>query len=81
MLYLFWCRLKRVGKLFAVKKATLKRKVHIMIDFIVAAAIYLGLMFLVFFCLSFVTIGVTYAVAAFVRRCVYTFRSPGLALK
>lgn len=52
-----------------------------MIDFIVAAALYLGLMFLVFFCLSFITIGITYAVADGVKRCVHWFRPPDVALK
>lgn len=52
-----------------------------MIDFIIAAVMYLALMFVVFFSLSFVTIGITYAVTGFVRRCMHWFRSPGLVLK
>ena len=52
-----------------------------MIDFIIAAVLYLALMFILFFCLSFVTIGITYAAAAFVKRCMNRFRSPGLVLK
>jgi hypothetical protein len=51
-----------------------------MIDFIVAAILYLGVMFTVFFCVSFVTIGIAYAAAAFFRRCLHGFRSPGLSL-
>ncbi|MDA8139257.1 MAG: hypothetical protein M0036_11455 [Desulfobacteraceae bacterium] len=52
-----------------------------MIDFIIAAILYLSLMFVIFFCLSFVTIGITYAFASFVRRFIVWGRSPGLALK
>ncbi len=52
-----------------------------MMDFIIAAVLYLALMFILFFCLSFVTIGITYAVAAFVRRCMNRFRPPSLVLK
>ena len=52
-----------------------------MIDFIVAGIVYLVVMFVVFFCLSFVTIGITYAVAGFARRFLSWFREPGLALK
>ncbi len=52
-----------------------------MIDFIFAGVIYLALMFVVLFCFSFVTIGITYATTAFVRRCLNWFRQPDLALK
>lgn len=52
-----------------------------MLDFIIAGAIYIILMFVLFFCLSFFTIGIAYAVAAFIRRCMQWFRSPDLALK
>ncbi|WP_161807231.1 hypothetical protein [Desulfatitalea tepidiphila] len=52
-----------------------------MIDFIIAAVLYLALMFVLFFCLSFVTIGITYAATSFVRRCLGRFRSPDLVLK
>ena len=52
-----------------------------MIDFIIAAVLYLALMFILFFCLSFITIGITYAAAAFLKRCMHRFRSPSLALK
>jgi len=52
-----------------------------MIDFIIAAVLYLALMFVLFFCLSFVTIGITYAATSFVRHCLSRFRSPDLVLK
>jgi hypothetical protein len=52
-----------------------------MINFIVAGMLYLIMMFLVLFCFSFVTIGVTYAAAAFVRRCMHWRHQPHLALK
>ena len=52
-----------------------------MMDFILAGLIYLGLMFVVFFCFSFVTIGLTYAVTAIVRRCISRFRQPHLAMR
>jgi hypothetical protein len=52
-----------------------------MIDFIIAAILYLMLMFVVFFCISFFTIGITYAFASFVRRCLLWGRSPDLLLK
>jgi hypothetical protein len=52
-----------------------------MIDFIVAAVLYLSLMFVVLFCFSFVTIGIAMAVTGCARRCLNWFRSPDLALK
>lgn len=52
-----------------------------MIDFIFAGMIYLTLMLGVLFCFSFITIGITYAAAAFIRRCMYWTREPHLALK
>lgn len=52
-----------------------------MIDFIVAALLYLALMFALFFCLSFFTIGITYAFAAFIRRFMNWNRSPDFVLK
>jgi hypothetical protein len=52
-----------------------------MIDFVIAGLLYLALMFAVLFCFSFITIGITYAAAAFVRRCVQWIHQPGLALK
>jgi hypothetical protein len=65
-----------------IPKATpLKKKGAIMIDFIIAAALYLVLMFVVFSCLSFVTIGIMYALAGFAKRCMHGFRSPDLVLK
>lgn len=51
-----------------------------MFDFIIAAILYLGVMFTVFFCVSFATIGISYALAAFVRRCLHGFQSPDLSL-
>lgn len=52
-----------------------------MINFIFAGMIYLTLMLGVLFCFSFITIGITYAAAAFIRRCMYWTREPHLALK
>ncbi|MBT8338393.1 MAG: hypothetical protein HKP58_14530 [Desulfatitalea sp.] len=52
-----------------------------MIDVIIAAALYIMLMFVVFFCLSFVTIGLTYAFATLVRCCFHRFRQPEFVLK
>lgn len=52
-----------------------------MIDFIFAAILYLGIMFVVFFSLSFITIGLTYATASFARRCFNRFRQPDFAMK
>jgi hypothetical protein len=52
-----------------------------MIDFILAGIIYLALMVVVLFCFSFVTIGITYATAVFIRRCVQWLRQPHLAIK
>jgi hypothetical protein len=52
-----------------------------MVDFIFAGILYLGVMFVVFFSLSFVTIGITYVIAAFARRCIARLRQPNLALK
>ena len=52
-----------------------------MIDFVIAGMVYLFVMFVVFFCVSFVTIGVTYGVAVFVRRCLNPAKQPDLALK
>ncbi len=52
-----------------------------MIDFIIAGALYLMLMFALFFSLSFVTIGVFYAAAVCIKRCMHWFRPPGLVLK
>lgn len=52
-----------------------------MFDFIVAGALYIVLMFVLFFCISFITIGIVYTFALCVRRCMGWFRSPDLALK
>lgn len=52
-----------------------------MIDFVLAGIMFLGLMFAVMFCFSFVTIGITYAAASFVRRCLNWVRQPHLAIK
>ena len=52
-----------------------------MIDFILAGILYIALMFSIFFCLSFVTIGITYAAAAFLRHFVQLFRQPDLVMK
>jgi len=52
-----------------------------MLNFIIAAVLYLALMVVVFFCLSFVTIGVAYAFAGFIKRFTHRDRSPLLALK
>lgn len=52
-----------------------------MIDFIIAGAIYLAMMFIVFFCLSFVTIGITYAMTAGFKRCLHWNRAQQLGLK
>jgi hypothetical protein len=52
-----------------------------MIDFILAGMVYLGVMFAVFFCLSFVTVGITYTLANAARRCANWMRQPGPATK
>ena len=52
-----------------------------MIDFIIAGAIYLTMMFIVLFSLSFVTIGITYAMATGFKRLLHWNRTTQLALK
>ena len=52
-----------------------------MIDFVLAGIMYLALMFAVLFCFSFVTIGITYAAASFIRRCLHWVRQPNYVLK
>ncbi len=52
-----------------------------MIDFILAGLVYLGVMFIVFFCFSFVTVGITYLLANTARRCTNWMRQPRHALK
>jgi hypothetical protein len=47
-----------------------------MIDFILASILYLGVMFIVAFCISFVTIAIAYAFVAFIKWC----RQPGYAV-
>jgi hypothetical protein len=49
-----------------------------MLDFIIAGALYITLLFILLFCISFVTIGIAYAIAIFMRRCPSGFRSPDL---
>ena len=51
-----------------------------MIDFIVAGLLYLGIMFVAAFSLSFLTIGITLSVASFVKRCFMRTHQPGLRL-
>jgi hypothetical protein len=52
-----------------------------MLNFIIAAALNLALVFVVFFCLSFVTIGVASAVAGLLKRRTNRMRSTFLAAK
>lgn len=52
-----------------------------MIDFIFAGIIFVGVMFVVFFCLSFVTIGIAFIVATLARCCVNRLGRTNLALK
>ena len=52
-----------------------------MIDFILAGILYLTVMFVVLFCFSFITIGISYSIAAFFKRCVQWFREPHYAFK
>lgn len=52
-----------------------------MIDFIFAAMVYVVVMFVVFFVLSFVTIGITYTCAKFTRSILDRVRTPHPALK
>jgi len=52
-----------------------------MIDFILAGLVYLGVMFIVFFCFSFVTVGITYLLANTARRCTNWMRLPNPAVK
>lgn len=52
-----------------------------MIDFIVAGAVFVVVMFLVCFVLSFVTIGITYTLAKVARSFINRMRTPHPALK
>ncbi len=52
-----------------------------MIDFIFAGTLYIAVMFVVCFVLSFVTIGITYTMAKLAKSFLYKFRAPHPALK
>lgn len=52
-----------------------------MIDFIIAGILYLGIMFLVAFSLSLLTIGITFSVATCLKRCFLRVQQPHLVLK
>jgi hypothetical protein len=52
-----------------------------MLDFVLAGLMYVSVMFAVLFFFSFFTIGLTYAVASFVRRCLHWVRQPNFAIK
>lgn len=52
-----------------------------MIDFIIVGMLYISVMFVVCFVLSFVTIGITYTMAQFAKRFLYKFRAPHPVLK
>jgi hypothetical protein len=72
----------KIGKLFALFQVLPgHERWTIMIDFILAGILYLLLMFIAFSLLSFVTIGLTYTVVVGLKRFLYLFRQPGLALK
>jgi hypothetical protein len=58
-----------------------KNEEYGMIDFVLAGMMYLALMFAVLFCFSFVTIGITYVAASFIRRCLHWVRQPNYAIK
>jgi hypothetical protein len=66
------------GKLFAVTRVNTPQRGYPMLDFIIAGALLIILMFILFFCISFVTVGIAYAVGIFIRRCLSGFRSPDL---
>ena len=52
-----------------------------MIDFVLAGVFYLGLMFIVFCCVSVMTVGLCYGTAVFFQRCVRWLSQPHPALK
>lgn len=52
-----------------------------MIDFIIAGMVYVAVMFVVFFVLSFVTIGITYTFAKFTKSILDRVRTPHPVLK
>jgi hypothetical protein len=49
-----------------------------MLDFIITGALYMTLLFILLFCISFITIGIAYAVAIFMQRYLSGFRPPDL---
>ena len=70
------------GKHVALLKCeTREQKGCEMIDFIFTGLIYLALMFAVLACFSFITIGITYAASAFIRRCMHWVPQPDLVVK
>ena len=52
-----------------------------MIDFILVGILYLGIMFLIAFSLSFLTIGITLSVAKCIKRCFLRIHQPNLVFK
>lgn len=52
-----------------------------MIDFILAGIVYMGLMFVVLFSVSFATVGICFGATVFFRRCMRMLSPPRLALK
>ena len=58
-----------------------KSEVSSMIDFIVAALVYLAIMFVVFFCISFVTVGLAYVTSRFIRHFASIVLPSHIALK
>lgn len=52
-----------------------------MIDFIFAGITYVCLMFVVLFCISFVTIGICYGAAQIYQRCMRWLSQPHLVMK
>jgi hypothetical protein len=51
-----------------------------MIDFFLASIVYLGVMFVVAFCFSFMTIAIAYSFVAVIKRCHHWSRQPGYVL-
>jgi phosphatidylglycerophosphate synthase len=51
-----------------------------MIDFIIVGILYLGVMFVAAFSLSFMVISITLSVASLVRRCFLRSHQPDLSL-
>lgn len=52
-----------------------------MIDFILASITYVCVMFVVFFCISFVTVGICYGAVQIYRRCARLLSQPHLVMK